>query len=408
MEIDYYHNTNTLFFEKNPPTIPTNLWNDLFHVQKFQEKAEFSDLHSYALLSIISSDELNITEKNKMVDYLLGDENLEVGPDIISKLLEIKEETNDFVELYEKIICLAKKKKCEIFTYQHLYQLVLQIWMDHPNNLVSTDFRKKIIYISFGGKLPNKIVELIKSDIDIWFVNLRRNREITNLIYWLCTLDESGELEKYKNNYERIQDETSEKRKTFQKLYNMCIEEYYAYQQRAKANGLCKYIRRSEKCPHGTNCIFYHGKVEETYGIQMCKYGEKCSHLPLGECKFVHIPNKKQLEKIRNLYSSLQRTSNGFLARKEQTKYIDSQCLHNPFFILKKIGNVGENILYIIPECNHVDEYFGIKKICKNPVRFMTKKNCKILNFYCNYEHMVAHEPRTSYVVKQNVLNLIQ
>lgn len=408
METDFSWNTYTLSLEKRPPSMyPLN---KLFCSQKIRGESIISKLQSNTLLTIISSEELSISEKSRMVDSLLcllGDGNVEVGPDVISRLLEIKEETIDFVELYEKIICLARKKDVEIFTYQHLYQLVLQIWLDHPNNLVSTDFRKKIISISFGGKLPNKIVDLIKSNVDIWFINLGRNREVTDLIYWLCTLDDSGELEKCKNSYEKIQKEAEEERKAFQKLYNMCKEEYHAYQQKAKANGLCKYIRQGEKCPHGTSCIFYHGNLEETYGVQICKYGDHCSHLPLGECKFVHIPNEKQLEKIKNLYSSLQKIGNGFLARKKQTKFIDSQCIHNPFFILKKLGNMGENVLYVIPECNHVDEYFGIEKACKNPVRFMTKKNGKILNFYCCFEHMVAHEPGSLYVVKQNVLNLI-
>lgn len=332
--------------------------------------------------------------------------NLGITSKTMTKLLQKKEETQGYLDLYFKIMEYCHKKKLEIFNYNHLYYLVLQIWMDPPHNIISISFRKKLIKIGLNGILPNDIIQQIKIDINIWLANIGKNQDITDLIDWLCEFDDSCQLLQCKNIYEKNMERLAETTKIFQKMYNMTFDEYMVQQQKAKKNGLCKFIREGKECIYGVKCMFYHGKIEETYGIQPCRHGNNCSHLTSGECKFVHEPTPEQYNNIVSFYSSFCRDSTGyFYIDVSKMKFIDTQCKNNPFVILKKEKYLDNYVFYSIPYCNHIIENeYHVKYECGNPVKFMSKKNGKI-NFYCSYDHMVSNEGICSYIVKQNILD---
>jgi hypothetical protein len=373
--------------------------------------------HRSPLDMIITCNFISFEEKMYIIDSIIEitnkyypDYHLNITSKTISLFLQIKKEEDAYIACFTKIINFCSLHCLNAFTYIHLYHLVLQIWMDSPNNIVTNDFRKKLITIGINGTSKELIFNQIKMNLDIWFINIDKNQEVAELIDLICHLDDTGQLTSCKVLYEKKEKEKTNDIKIFQKKYNMTPHEYQIHQQIAKENGLCKYIREGKVCPRKTECIFYHGCVEETYGIQKCKYGTKCKHIIRGECKFVHEPSDEQMDEIKKFYNSLKRirNTNIFLVERHRSSYIDSQCLINPFIVLKKKEIIGKFVHYQIPFCSHqIENEYGIKHACRNHVRFMTKQDGKISNFYCCYEHMNANEPGCSYVVKQNVLGLI-
>jgi len=89
-----------------------------------------------------------------------------------------------------------------IFTYDHLYHIVIQSWMDLPT-IFSNDFRKQLIMISCNGSLPTDIIEQFKLNAHEWFVNLSKKSIISDLINWICNINYSGELHGIKSIYEK-------------------------------------------------------------------------------------------------------------------------------------------------------------------------------------------------------------
>lgn len=376
---------------------------------------------------VIDCEDLSLDEKNKIIDIMfLFIDTKEckyhgISPLTMTKLLKIKEETITYLDFYSKIIKFAKEKNIEIFLYEHLYRLVLQIWNEHPK-IISTNFRKKLIYIAFDNKLPPHILNKIKNDIGSWFINLD-DKYINEMLEWLCRFDTTNELQRSKIIFEKLLEENSDDEKEFKKINNMTKSEYLLQQQKAKNKGLCKYIRENTICPHGAKCLFYHGKLEETYGFQMCKYGDKCGLFRKGECKFIHKPNKQQIHEINSFYKKMGKCDNGYIVPKFKCKKIDFECLVNPYIILQKektkshhtidplLGDrdcINDDVVYTIPKCPVIVNNFGIEQKCDKSVFFMTVKNGKISNFYCCYEHMVLNEPDSSYVVKQNFLEALK
>ena len=363
---------------------------------------------------IVSSTKFTTIEKLIIVKQLIYITNIQnptwnlgISANTISKLFQHKEETYEFLELFTTIITYSIRKETTIFGYIHLYQLVLQLWMDVSKNYLSIDFRKNLISIGFNNYLPSVILHEIKCNIEIWFNNLGKNQDITELIEWLCIFDHTGNIACIKTSYEKKKKESFDKEKEFKKMHNMSMEEYKRQQQNAKINGICKYIRQNTSCPHATRCIFYHGKLEETYGIQPCRYGITCKHLHIGECKFLHKPSLNQLSKVHAFYSMLSRKGNLFLTTKEKYRYVDNEIRNNPYVILEKLKtDTFDIITYRIPTCTHDIDIYGAKQKCGNKVLFMTKLGSQ-LKFYCCYEHMYADYPNVSYVVKQNILDEI-
>jgi len=382
----------------------------------FYDDLDFIFESSHQIDSIILNKHLSIHQKKDFLVKLFGEVThyykeikLQITSNTISELLLIKEETKDFFDLFSIVMQYCLKNNLQVFTYDHLYNLVLQVWMDLSDNTISTEFRKALIMIGFGGKIPKNIFRRIKANINTWLINTSKNSDIFDLVVWICSLDKTKELMRCKILYEKTMKESMEVTKSFQKLHNMTLEEYNIQQLISKKNGQCKYFRLGKICPHDTRCIFYHGKLEETYGIQPCRHGPKCAHFASGGCKFIHDISKKELQIVSNFYSNLQIIGDNFLVAQKDARFVDDQCITNPFIILKRQKSTNTHVVYSIPvcSCTIINEY-GIAQSCDKPVRFMTKKNNKrISNFYCCYEHMNTMEPNSQYVVKQNVLDKI-
>lgn len=330
---------------------------------------------------------------------------------IFTKLLVLKEESNDYLKLYSDVILQAKQKGFDIFNYDHLHHLVLQIWMDFPKD-ISDSFRKKLILVGMGHNgngdnfsLPKYVSDKIKENIGVWLSSCEANRRINAMTEWLFALDPTGELLDIKLKYEQNIPIIKEQSKNFRKKFGISKEDADTQQEKAKTNGLCKFIRNGEECPHKTKCIFYHGKLEQTYGVQPCRNGDSCHHLRLGTCKFVHKPNPKIICEINNIHKNLCEQNGKFLdINSKNEKLIDSNCLYNPFFTMKKIGTCKFGTVYTVPKCAcRLTNQFGIELQCNKPIKFMTKKNGHVSNFYCCYEHMQESEPDTDYVVKQSI-----
>ncbi|XWV25850.1 hypothetical protein QJ857_gp1232 [Tupanvirus soda lake] len=345
--------------------------------------------------------------KNNYDNYCTG-----ISEKTMTILLDDIEESDEYLHLFGKLVEYSNHLKLKIFTYNHLYRLVLQMWMDLPQ-IFSNEFRKNLIYIGFNKYLPFNIIEQIKINAGIWFANFGKDPNITNLIEWLCVFDTTGKLSIIKNAFEEtvaFSFESTKALKAFQKEYNMTKEEYEIQQNKAKEKGLCRKIRSGEVCPHGVSCMFYHGKLQETYGVQLCRNGNNCSRLSSGECKFVHIPTEKQLEYAIKFYDSLKRDKNGFLVEPSKVRWVDIQCKQNPFIILRKDGRIGDQIHYSIPVCSGCEtNEFGVSYVCNKPVKFMTKIEGQPAGFYCCYEHMIQNEREETcqYSVKQNILNQV-
>jgi hypothetical protein len=186
-------------------------------------------------------------------------------------------------------------------------------------------------------------------------------------------------------------------------------DDYVFQQEKAKKKGLCKNFREGIKCGHGVNCIFYHGKIEDTYGIQPCRHRDKCVHLQKGECKFVHDPSESQIYSTKAFYSLFSLENDLFYISRSKSNLVDFQCKNDPFIILKKEETTENNVYYSIPICLCiVTNNYGVKFVCNKPVRFMSKEDGTVSSFYCSHEHMITSEPNCqSYVVKQNILDII-
>jgi hypothetical protein len=363
--------------------------------------------------TILISD-LTISEKIKLFDIFVSfskfneSKPLDIGlsKTTMTLLLERKEDTSDYICLFEKIVNFSQNFFSDsILTYEHLYRMIIQSWMDLPSNFTN-EFKKKLITIALKEGLSDVIIQEFKINALEWFINLK-NKNIGEMINWLCMIDASGELTNIKNTYELNLEMEEIIEKEFKKKYNMSKKEYEMKQHNNKKNGLCQFVRKKTNCPHNKECKFYHGKLEETYGVQPCRSGEKCKFLITGECKFVHQPTKNQMLQITNFYKCLHKTN--FCVTKKQSTYIDKQCKTNPFIILMKTNDSNNYVQYCIPRCScPVTDTFGIVQLCNKPVVFMTKNvSGEPEKFYCSYEHMNKMEIPSFYCVKQNTLSNI-
>lgn len=363
---------------------------------------------------ILSYDSLTIEEKKNIIKDVLeivGIHNLQntflITPETITKLLCQKEETRHFIDLFYMISKYCHLNGLDPFSYDHLYNLILQTWLDIPK-IISIEFRKYLISIAFNNCLPSKIIDQIIFDMNIWFANIGKNSDITHMINWICIFDKSGRLNDSKNKYQENMKQSMDNNKLFKKKYNITPGEYKIQQHNAKKNGLCKYIREGEKCNNNINCKFYHGRIEETYGVQFCIHNENCERIAFGECKFVHKPTKNQSAETIKFYSLFDKIGDNFVIESSKTKYIDIQRYSNPFIILKKEKIEQKFVHYSVPKCSCIGKNdFGVEYQCTDKVKFMTKKNGDISNFYCSFEHMNMYEPNCSYVVKQNILDQV-
>ena len=363
--------------------------------------------------SILRSKTISLEEKwtaievrvNICIEYSV--DCLGISPTTITILMQKKVESDYFLNIFQKIIDYANVYGSSVFTYDHLYHLVLQIWMELPH-AITIEFRKKIISYAFSENLPSEIIDKIETDVSIWFANLDRNPDITEMINWLCEIDKTGKLVIIRRKYENAIKETKEVRKEFQKRFNITPEEYDLQQERAKCNGLCKFVRDGHRCSYGGQCSFYHGRIENTYGVQPCRNGFRCQHLKTGECRFFHQASPTRKNSIAEFYNSFKRVDGiWFLVPMSEEETVDKKRLKNPFIILQKHGRSENYVRYTIPlcKCSTVNE-FGTESLCNKPVKFMSLKNRKISSFYCSYEHMMTKEPRcVSYHVKQNILH---
>lgn len=400
--------------------LKSDSWSDPIVVEK---NARFIEHELVIIDLVISKNDLTIEEKELLVDRILFVANmyknkfvLQITQYTISKLLLSKIDNRHFLELYSKILNYCHENSIEAFTYKHLYNLVLQIWAEHPKT-ISTEFRTKLLKIGLNNKLPSNILAHIKNDLDIWFVNLDKNQTISMIIKELCAIDPTGELLNLKKSFEQRVEKIKEYKKAFHKFHNMCPEEYELKLANAKSKGLCKDVREGKVCSNN-HCAFYHGKLEETFGIQYCRNSD-CEHLKNGICRFLHRPTKEQLANANKLYSLLNRAENCYFADHDQIPFIDDLRKTNPFFVLEKVITNDFGAIYGVPTCcTMVNEYFISNKTCSGskmeieiPVISENKIRCgrsvTIMtsddNFYCSFEHMRMSNNNCNYVVKQNI-----
>lgn len=358
--------------------------------------------------TVIKSVQLNIKEKKFVIvqilsldKYLHLSHKLDITSMTISKLLKFKSNNKDFMDLF-KIIIEASSNA--IFTYEHLYHLILQIWMDDAGTSFSLCNRQILISIGLGEKIHQDFLENIKKDVVCWFCNVDKIYEITHLVNWLCTIDDSGDLTRYLNMYKNSASELELNVKFFKKISGMTPNEYQMRQRRTKKNGLCKFIRESKICPYGFSCNYYHGKIEETYGFQLCRSGNKCTRLKTSGCKFCHVPTDSDIISTKNIYGLFTRIQNNVLALDPiYEKYIDEQLINNPFCIFQKTGRTPDKVYYKIPKCEcHITDEYGLRTICGKSVRFMSKNR-----FYCCFEHLECSKQSSNYTVKQNILRQV-
>lgn len=282
----------------------------------------------------------------------------------VSKLLENKEETEEYLELYTKIMLN------NTLNYNNLYYLVIQIWLDNPSNYISLEFRKKMIKIGIKDNISSNILKEIKENKNKWFNNVGHNESITELINWMCLL------------YPELIDI----KKEFDKDIKIKITNDIELVKKKK--GLCSYIRDNQECKYKERCAFYHGKIEETYGIQECIHKEKCKFLSKGTCLFIHKPNNNDIKEIKNIYSKLIKTKKGYKTKEN----IEKKILNNRYITLKKIYNKNNMTYYSVPMC----------KECNKEIRLATQNN-----FYCSYEHLRKNEYIATFIVKQNIQDII-
>lgn len=359
--------------------------------------------------SIITVKGMDIFQKKGIIFQILEygpHTGIDIGEHTMSKLLCIKEENIDFLELYINIVRYASDRKLNIFSYQHLYHLILQPWMDIPL-VISNEFKKHLIVVALNGSLPTNFIDQINIDSSDWFDNLENNKNLADIVDWLCHLDRTGRLFRNKNDYlESMKIEMAET-KLFQKVHNITKEEYHAQQQKSKRNGLCKFIREGKKCENGPKCKFYHGKIEETYGVQMCRNGINCTHFYNGDCKFVHEPTPKQIVSIKEFYGSLKKYQNGFFVHQENLPKIERNIKSNPYILLKLENKLSDGYYYTIPHCQCPADDQDTGRKCDKPVNFVVNKKNQNPSYYCCYEHMVKCQPNSPFLVKQNILNKV-
>lgn len=281
----------------------------------------------------------------------------------ISKLLENKKETEEYLELYTKIMLN------NTLNYNNLYYLVIQIWLDNPINLISIEFRKKLIKIGIKDNIPNDILEEIKENKNKWFNNVGHNETITELINWMCSI--YPELINIKEEYKDIK----------KKIIN-------DVELAKKKKGICSYIRDKKECKYKERCAFYHGKIENTFGIQECIHKDNCSFLSKGTCLFTHKPNMNDIKEIKNIYSKLIKTKKGYKTKED----IEKKIINNRYIILKKEFTKNNITYYSVPTC----------KECNKEIRLATKNN-----YYCSYEHLRKNESTDKIIVKQNIQDII-
>lgn len=318
-----------------------------------------------------------------------------VNSNTITLLLSMKKNCIEYLEIFKLLVNSEKTGK--IFSSEHLYNIIFQSWADLPL-IIPLKIRKKLIRIGIGNNVSNTIVDDIKKNPEMWFSNNTKN--IIELINYLCKLDSTCEINSVRFSYVHQTRTNLVNTKLFQKKNNITQNEYQIRVQKTKANGLCSYVRRGLECPLGINCMFYHGKIEETYGIQLCRKADNCQHFKSGECKFIHIPNKTQIANTKNIYGSLEKDGDFFKIPILMENFIDNLILNDPFVILKKYMYKNNYVYYELPSCEHK---FGCN-FCHRSVKFMTKKLGKPYHFYCCFEHMPKYTP---YVVKQNIIEYL-
>lgn len=372
--------------------------------QNIELYASLAHLLAKSIDEIISLENISLFEKKMLISKILEHDKyleIKINTYTMTKLLEIKEESVDFLEIYILIIRCAADRNTNIFTYEHLYHLVLQSWMDIPF-VISSNFKQQLIAIALNGFLPNNFIEKIAADSSDWFDNLQQSGNLLMIVDWLCHFDKMGHFYQIKNRYLEETKLQMIESKLFLKMHNITKDEYNIQQLRAKKNGLCKFIREKRTCENGQKCKFYHGKIEETYGIQSCRHGLSCSHFLKGECKFAHDPSQDQFHTTSILYKSLMKYRNGFLVLDQDFFMIERERKNNPFVILKLESQGKAGNYYVIPTCQ-----CATNGTCNELVKFITHERGWETRYYCSYDHMIQCQPNVPYQVKQNILKKI-
>lgn len=241
---------------------------------------------------IVLNKKLSLKEKYFICTDILNEainNELQITSMTISILLQNKSVDRWFYKLYYDIEDYCYRHRIYPYNYTHLYYLVLQLWLDASTDTISLIDRKELIEISFPDGFTEEIFNQITKDKYMWFGNIGRNKDVTELIDWMCKYDRTGTLIDLKESYERDIEECKFENKKIIKQYNASLEEYTLNQKAAKKNGLCKYTRTNQVCPHGFICRFYHGKNK--INKQLCRFGINCKNIDNHNCKFLHEEN---------------------------------------------------------------------------------------------------------------------
>ncbi len=166
----------------------------------------------FLLITII----LNLAKDNKI--------NIIITSETITHLLKLKENNIYYYDIYDMICSYCNDKKLNVFIYNHLYQLVLQPWINSNSN-IPLKIRKKMIQSSFPNGFNNEILHSIYLEQEMWFSNINQNKEITELINWLCYYDKSNVIMTYKINFETESLNNIKEMKEFKKQYHITLEE---------------------------------------------------------------------------------------------------------------------------------------------------------------------------------------
>jgi hypothetical protein len=347
----------------------------------------------------------------------------EVDEELVSELLDQRKESPDYLLAFQNLISLNPTA----FKYKHLYQLCFQSWLETGEQVISSDFRMKLILLGLGSSdaeleqlilMAKRLDSLIENEMDIsdetiiippnlsirrdiidgisadptsWFGNLDKNPNLRHLMFLLKMFDITEELTQLELSYHEKHSFLTNSQKEFYFNNGITREEYQRNQEEAKKKGVCAHIRKGNECPNGCKCHFYHGPVEDTYGVQPCIRGATCEFHQRNQCKYKHDPTNEQLSKVETLGYCLKNTSGFFQCEIKNVLSVDNEIKTNPLVSLQKVNSIGDTIYYVkaVCHCSEKNE-FGISQCCTKPVTIMT--NTSIPRFYCSHTHMKKTE----------------
>lgn len=285
-------------------------------------------------------------------------------------------------------------------TKNHTYQTVMDmINVEYPDELpvdIITELNKTTIsiyqYLIGARDLPALSgARTVTTPSNIYYNN------ISAVYYWIFTFKFGKILPSYTKikHFKNLQ--SVEKNKT--KL---------SEEMNVLKNGTCRY----NLCTNN-KCTFYHGAVEHTWGIQMCKNGKNCP-LINKSCKFKHVIDDLNTDNIKKITTVKEKILLMFDAEKKilderNIPFILNIIKTNPFIIMH-FDEKNNSIQ--IPKCETFVFKKKIKCLADIRIQFILNKNS--IHYFCCYQHLESflekeriklnHGVDYEINVKQNIL----